>query len=144
MARLRHRVLAASSMLGLVMLVPSAARATTVRSDRPRILFSNGAGPGITPATFKARCVATDPAYKRCASSVGGSGGSYDAMSAAAAYVAKGDAAKCADAYSRVQTIAKDDPTTAPDAHGFISDNGRGMIQLAAVRDWCDPVLDVT
>src|SRR5262249_12701595 len=31
-----------------------------------------------------------------------------------------------------------------PDGHSFISNNGRSMLQLAVVRDYCDPVLDAS
>jgi MYXO-CTERM domain-containing protein len=131
------------------LLAPSAAHALTVRPDRPRILFSNGSGPGITPATFKQRCT-SDPAYqKRCQGSLGSVDGGYPAINIAAKYVVNGDAEACHDAAKALadpnvshvyDPPADGDPSC--DAHCNISRNFRSMPQLAVVRDWCDAVLD--
>jgi len=131
------RSIAGALALGLAM-VPSVAHAANVRTDRPRILLSNGTGFGPTPATFKQRCT-SDPAYKGCAGSLTAMG-SWPAINGAADYVVNGDANGCTTAYNTLQTVAKDTPGQ-PDPHSFISDNGRTMAQLAVVRDWCDPVL---
>ncbi len=122
------------------LLVPSAASAATVRSDRPRLLLSNGTGFGTPAATFKQRCT-SDPAYMtRCQGALNATGGSWPAINGAAAYVVNGDAMGCTNAYNTLQTVAGDTPGQ-PDPHSFISNNGRTMDQLAVVRDWCDPVL---
>jgi hypothetical protein len=80
-----------------VLAIPSLADATTVRTDRPRLLFSGGTGPGITVTTFKSRCTGSDPSYKYCAGSISGQG---NALNPAADYLVTGDAAQCATALS--------------------------------------------
>ena len=67
--------------------------------------------------------------------------GSYPALAFAAAYLATGTASHCASAVTSLQSLAADTPGQ-PDPHSFISNNGHIMIQLAIVRDWCDPALD--
>ncbi len=117
--------------------------AANVRTDRPRMFVSNGSGRGTSVATIKQRCT-TDANYqKRCGQSLNAGGGSYPAINDAAGYLVNGDAARCTKAYATLQTVAQDAPGQ-PDAHGFISNSGRTMPQLAVVRDWCDPVLDST
>jgi MYXO-CTERM domain-containing protein len=133
----------------LAFLLPSAAHALTVRPDRPRILFSNGSGPGITPAIFQERCTA-DPAYQqRCQASLGSVDGGWPAINVAAKYIVNGDAQACHDAVTAlanpdVSHVYDPPPDGDPncDAHCNISRNGRSMAQLAVVRDWCDAALD--
>lgn len=132
----------------LAFLLPTAAQALTVRPDRPRILFSNGSGPGITPDTFKNRCT-SDPAYQqRCQASLGSVDGSYPAINIAAKYIVSGDAQACHDAAAALANPdvshvfdppADGDPNC--DSHCNISRNGRSMPQLVTVRDWCDAAL---
>ena len=130
--------------IGLLLLCSSApALAANVRTDRPRMFLSNGTGRGTSLASFKARCT-TDASYqKRCGQSLAAGGGLYPAINDAAGYLVNADAARCTKAYATLQTVAADAPGQ-PDAHSFISNNGRTMVQLAVVRDWCDPVLDST
>ena len=117
-------------------LAPSAA-AQTVRSDRPRILFSDGSGPGVTVETYRARCT-SDAAYmSRCQGGLG----SGSPMSHAAAWVARSDAGACDAAFDAAQALASDDPGT-PDGHSFISNNGRTMLEMAVTLDWCFDALD--
>src|SRR5262245_39422776 len=124
----------------LALLAPAAASAAQVRTDRPRLFLSNGTGPGTSLATFKQRC-STDPLYmQRCQGSIAQGNGLLPAAAHAAAYLVQTDAARCTDAYNALQTIAADSPGQ-PDGHSFISNNGRTMLQLAIVRDWCDPAL---
>lgn len=129
-----------SLRLGLAALsVTHLAFAANVRTDRPRIFLGDGNGPGVTPQTFKNRCLSAAP-YARCKAALSAGGGSYPAINDAAGYVVNGDAARCTAAMSTVMTLASDTPGM-PDAHSFISNNGRTMANLAVVRDWCDPVL---
>jgi MYXO-CTERM domain-containing protein len=122
------------------LLISSTAAAANVRSDRPRILLGNGSGLGVTAAALKTRCT-SDAAYQaRCTSALSAGGGQYPAVNDAAGYVVNADATRCTSAYTTLQTVAADTPGQ-PDAHSFISNNGRTMLQLAVVRDWCDPVL---
>ena len=122
-----------------VLAFSSTALAANVRTDRPRMLLGNG-GLGTTAATFKDRCT-NDPNYKqRCQSALTAGGGLYPAMNDAAGFVVNGDATRCTKAYTTLQTVASDVPGQ-PDAHSFISNNGRTMLQLAVVRDWCDAQL---
>ncbi len=114
--------------------------AANVRTDRPRILLGNGTGLGTTAATFKDRCT-NDVNYKqRCQAALTAGGGQYPAINDAAGYVVNGDATRCTKAYGTLQTVASDVPGQ-PDPHSFISNNGRTMLQLAVVRDWCDTQL---
>jgi hypothetical protein len=125
-----------------VLLTSVAASAANVRSDRPRLLLSNGKGFGTSLAAFKQRC-ANDPRYaQRCQASLGSTQGSWPAINQAAAYLVNGDAAQCTGAYNTALSVAADTPG-APDPHSFISNNGRTMDQLAVVRDWCDAALSV-
>jgi hypothetical protein len=124
----------------LVLACASSAFAANVRTDRPRILLGNGTGPGTTPTVFADRCN-NDASYKqRCQAALTAGGGLYPAINDAAGFVVNGDAARCANAYNTLQTVAADAPGQ-PDAHSFISNNGRTMLQLAVVRDWCDAQL---
>ncbi|HEY1956498.1 MAG TPA: hypothetical protein VGH28_12830 [Polyangiaceae bacterium] len=121
----------------------STALAANVRTDRPRILLGNGSGLGTTPATFKDRCT-NDANYKqRCQGALTAGGGQYPAINDAAGWIVNGDAARCTNAYNTLQTVAADTPGQ-PDPHSFISNNGRTMLQLAVVRDWCDAQLSTT
>jgi hypothetical protein len=127
----------------VVLLAPAFASAATVRTDRPRMLLSNGTGFGTPLAVFKQRCT-SDPKYmQRCQGSLGSTQGSWPAVNQAAAYLVNGDAAQCTNAYNTALAAAKDAPGS-PDAHSFISNNGRTMDQLGVVRDWCDPVLSAS
>ncbi|HEY8038786.1 MAG TPA: MYXO-CTERM sorting domain-containing protein [Polyangiaceae bacterium] len=142
------------AVVGALLTVPAAAQATTVRPDRPRLLFSNGTGRGVSVATFKQRCTGSDPAYKYCASSLNGTG----ALNAAAKYLVTGDATQCATALAVLNDPTKSgvcDPVpsgnatcdaqcSATDAHCNISRNGGSMLQIAGVRDWCDGALAAT
>jgi MYXO-CTERM domain-containing protein len=121
--------------LGLIA-CSSSALAATVRSDRPRLFVSNGSGPGTSLATFKTRCSSD----AKCQAAITSGSGLFPAIALAAGYLANDDASKCSDAFAQVQSIAGDTPGQ-PDGHSFISNNGRTMVQLAVVRDWCDPVL---
>lgn len=133
------RTFAAAALL--VLLTPAAASAFQVRPDRPRLFLSNGAGPGTPLSTFKERCTA-DPTYmNRCQNAVSAGDGTLPAAALAAGYVVNGDAGKCGEAFTKVQSVADDTPGD-PDGHSFISNNGRTMLQLAIVRDWCDGALD--
>ena len=92
---------------------------------------------GVTAATFQDRCT-NDASYKqRCTSALSAGGGLYPAINDAAGFIVNGDASRCAKAYTTLQSIASDVPGQ-PDPHAFISNNGRTMLQLAVVRDWCD------
>ena len=136
--------------------VPAAARAANVRTDRPRLLFSDGSGPGITVATFKQRCTGTDPAYKYCAGSLKSTTG--NALNPAADYLVTGDATQCATALSILNDPMQsgvcdplpsgnaycDGQCAVTDAHCNISRNGNSMMQIAGVRDWCDAALSAT
>ena len=136
----------------MLLLAPAAASAANVRTDRPRLLFSNGTGPGITVATFKSRCTGSDPNYKYCKGSITGQG---NALNPAAAYLVTGDATQCATALTVLNDPMQSgvcDPVpsgnaycdaqcAAGDAHCNISRNGNSMIQIAGVRDWCDGAL---
>src|SRR5213078_3449235 len=83
-----------------ILVTATAAAGANVRTDRPRILFGNGTGPGVTVATFKARCTAGgDPAYKRCAGSLASA---TDGPSLAASHVVTGDGATCSAAFDAV------------------------------------------
>lgn len=127
----------------LVTLAPALASAYQVRPERPRLFFSNGKGPGVAADVYKQRCQ-SDPAYQqRCQAGLGSGGGSWPAMSFAAAYVVSGDASQCSAGFDQLKTIAADAPGQ-PDQHSFISNNGRVMAQLAVTRDWCDPALDAS
>ncbi len=117
------------------------AGAVTVRADRPRLLLSNGTGPGTSLATFKQRCTAEAEYQSRCQGAISAAGGSLPAIAIAAGYLVNDDATQCTLAFTKVQSVAADSAGT-PDGHSFISNNGRTMLQLAVVRDWCDPVLD--
>ena len=137
-----------------LLLVPAAAGATTVRTDRPRILFAkDSSGRGVTVATFKQRCT-SNPDYKYCPGALMAQGG--NALNHAAAYLVDGNAAHCADALASLADPTQSgvcDPTpsgnatcdgqcpNAMDAHCNISRNGGSMIQLAGTRDWCDGAL---
>ena len=122
-----------------VLALSSNALAANVRTDRPRMLLGNG-GLGTSAATFKDRCT-NDANYKqRCQSALTAGGGQYPAINDAAGFVVNGDAARCAKAYTTLQSVASDVPGQ-PDPHSFISNNGRTMLQLAVVRDWCDAQL---
>jgi hypothetical protein len=141
----------AALLLGSTM--ATTAGATTVRADRPRILFSNGSGRGTSVATFKQRCTA-DPHYKYCPGALIAQGG--NALNHAAAFLVDGNASHCADALASLADPMQSgvcDPTpsgnaycdnqcpNAMDAHCNISRNGGSMIQLAGTRDWCDAAL---
>jgi len=122
-----------------VLAFSSTALAANVRTDRPRMLIGNG-GLGTTAATFKDRCT-NDVNYKqRCQSALTAGGGLYPAINDAAGFVVNGDATRCTKAYTTLQTVASDVPGQ-PDAHTFISNNQRTVLQLAVVRDWCDAQL---
>jgi MYXO-CTERM domain-containing protein len=124
----------------LVLLLGATANAVQVRSDRPRLLLSDGTGKGVSAAEFKRRCT-SDAAYQgRCQGAISTGGGLFPAIALAAGYVANGDAAKCTAAAKAALAAAGDVPGQ-PDAHSFISNNGRTMLSLSVVRDWCDPVL---
>jgi MYXO-CTERM domain-containing protein len=128
------------SLLVACLLAP-VARAQTVRTDRPRLLLSNGAGFGTSAAEFRRRCT-TDAAYSaRCQGSItSADDGLYPAIAHAAGYVVNDDAAQCGLAYDAALAGAAAEPGT-PDAHSFISDHGRTMLQLAVTLDWCWPAL---
>ncbi|HJZ86025.1 MAG TPA: hypothetical protein VKN99_12690 [Polyangia bacterium] len=111
-----------------------------MRTDRPRLLLSNGSGFGTSVATFRQRCTSDPATMSRCQSALGSAAGSYPALNSAALYVVRGDATGCTDAYTRLQAIAADAPGQ-PDPHSFISNNGRTMAQLAVTRDWCEGAL---
>jgi len=117
------------------------AEAATVRADRPRILLSNGAGPGTSAAEFRRRCTTDDAYQARCQGAIASGEGLYPAIALAAGYVVNDDAGACDAAYDALQSIGEVAPGD-PDPHSFISNNGRNMAQLAIVRDWCDPALD--
>lgn len=103
------------------------------------MLLGNG-GLGTTAATFKDRCT-NDVNYKqRCQAALTAGGGQYPAINDAAGFVVNGDATRCTKAYGTLQSVASDVPGQ-PDPHSFISNNGRTMLQLAVVRDWCDAQL---
>ena len=122
--------------LGLAALAAPAA-AQTVRTERPRLFFSDGTGPGVTVETYRSRCT-TDPAYmSRCQGGLG----SGSPMSHAAAWIVLNDAAACDAAFDAAQMRASDDPGT-PDPHSFISNNGSTMRELAVTLDWCFDALD--
>jgi hypothetical protein len=124
----------------LLLLAPATAAAATVRTDRPRLLLSNGTGFGTSLATLKQRCT-SDPNYQsRCQGALGNTQGGWPAVNQAAAYLVTGDAAQCNGAYMTAQMLASGAPGQ-PDPHSFISNNGRTMEELAIVRDWCDPAL---
>jgi hypothetical protein len=124
----------------LATLTATTAQAAQVRTDRPRILLSNGSGPGTSLDTFKQRCQ-SNPVYSaRCQSAIDQGSGSFPAAASAAGYLVNDDASKCVEAYTALQTVAVDAPGQ-PNGHSFISNNGRTMVQLAVVRDWCDGVL---
>lgn len=107
------------------------------------MFLSSGSGRGTSAATFKTRCT-TDATYqKRCTQALAAGGGLYPAINDAAGYVVNADPARCTKAYATVMGLGVGTPGQ-PDAHSFISNNGRTMAQLAVVRDWCDPVLDAT
>jgi hypothetical protein len=130
-----------AALLALVTLTPAAASAFQVRPERPRLFLSNGSGPGTSLATFKERC-SQDPAYMgRCQGALGAGDGTLPAAALAARYVVNGDPGGCGEAYTKLQSVAADTPGQ-PDGHSFISNNGRTMLQLAVVRDWCDGPLD--
>jgi hypothetical protein len=119
------------------------ALSATVRTDRPRILLSNGSGRGTSVATFRNRCN-VDAAYSaRCTSALTSGGGTYPAINSAAGYVVNGTPSRCTTAYNDAMGAAGA-TAGSPDAHTFISDHARDMLQLAVVRDWCDPVLSQT
>jgi MYXO-CTERM domain-containing protein len=134
--------------------IPTLAQAANVRTDRPRLLFSSGTGPGITVAAFKQRCTGSDPSYKYCAGSLTQTG----ALNAALDYLVTGNAAQCATALSVLNDPMQSgvcDPVPSgnaycdgqcaqTDAHCNISRNGNSMLQIAAVRDWCDGALSAT
>lgn len=130
------------SLLSLgLLLLPAIADAQTVRTDRPRMLLSNGSGPGTTVQAFQQRCASAD--YDNTCNSVGSGGGSLPAVNCAADYIVNGNGSGCASAYGELQSIASSGfgNPGQPDAHSYISNNGRSMLQFAVVRDWCDPVL---
>src|SRR6201993_2088854 len=91
---MRARKLAAP-LVAMLLVAPAVANAANVRTDHPRLLFSNGTGPGITVATFKSRCTGSDANYKYCNGSITGQG---NALNPAAAYLVTGDATQCARA----------------------------------------------
>lgn len=124
-----------------VVAVPRAASGLTLRKDHPRILFGDATHPGTPLSTYKTRCT-SDAAYKsRCQGGITNAKDSlYPALGHAAGYLANGDAAACTAAYDAAIAASADMPGS-PDAHSFISNNGRNMLQMAAVRDWCDAVL---
>jgi hypothetical protein len=146
-ARLLAPVLVATTLS-----FPTFAAAANVRTDRPRLLFSNGSGPGITVATFESRCTGSDPNYKYCMASLTGQG---NALNAAADYLVTSDATQCATALTVLNDPMQsgvcdpvpsgnaycDGQCAATDAHCNISRNGNSMIQIAGVRDWCDAAL---
>lgn len=146
------RAIASLLVAAFILASAATARAANVRTDRPRLLFSNGSGPGITVATFKSRCTGTDPDYKYCLGSVMGQG---NALNPAAAYLVTGDATQCATALTVLNDPMQsgvcdpvpsgnaycDSQCAASDAHCNISRNGSSMIQIAGVRDWCDAAL---
>ena len=151
--RPRYLILAAAALAAF--LVPSVARAATVRTDRPRLLFSGGTGRGIPVATFKQRCTGGDASYKYCAGSLTAQG---NALNPTLDYLVTGDATQCTKALAVLDDPTKSavcDPVpsgnaycdaqcAATDAHCNISRNGSSMFQIAAVRDWCDGALAAT
>jgi len=131
-----------ASLLGpLMLLAPATSWSATVRSDRPRLLLSNGTGPGTSVQVLRDRCATSD--YQQRCSQIGAGGGEFPAMNYAANYVVNQNPAGCAAAYAELQTIATAGfgSPGQPDAHSYTSNNGRSMLQFAVVRDWCDPVL---
>ena len=103
-------------------------------------MLGNGSGLGTSPQTFASRCN-SDANYKqRCTTALAAGGGLYPAINDAAGFVVDADATRCTKAYATLQTVASDTPGQ-PDPHSFISNNGRTMLQLAVVRDWCDAQL---
>ncbi len=149
---MRPRRLAAPIAAATLLATPAVASAANVRTDRPRLLFSNGTGPGITVATFKSRCTGSDANYKYCNGSIMGQG---NALNPAAAYLVTGDPTQCATALTVLNDPMQsgvcdpvpsgnaycDGQCAATDAHCNISRNGNSMMQIAGVRDWCDGAL---
>ena len=74
------RALFAGGLMIVAGALTGSGHAYTVRSDRPRLLFSNGSGPGITPAQYKARCTSAQGEYKRCPGALGSGDGLADAL----------------------------------------------------------------
>lgn len=131
--------------LGLLLaLFPSTALALQVRTDHPRIMISDGTRPGTTLQQLKDRCT-TDAAYQqKCQAGLNSpNDGTWPVTNFAGAYLVTGDAAKCAAAFQAAIDASKDTPGQ-PDAHSFVSNNGRNMAQLAIARDWCDAALDAS
>jgi hypothetical protein len=124
---------------GLCLAGPAAAQ--TVRTDRPRLLLSDGTGFGTPRAEYRRRCTADDAYRARCQAGIDNADDSlYPAIGHAAGYLVRDDAAACTRAWDVLQTVAAADPGT-PDEHSFISDHGRAMPQLAVTLDWCWPAL---
>src|SRR5579871_3614907 len=118
----------------LLLLIPSIASAANVRQDRPRILIGNA---GTTLAVFQQRCNSNPDYMQRCQSALANGSGPENR---AAAYLISGNNAVCSDAFTQLQMVASDVPGK-PDQHSFISNNGRTMLQMAIVYDWCNPAL---
>jgi hypothetical protein len=130
------------SVASALLFAASSSRATTVRTDRPRLFLSNGTGFGTTVAELKSRCADTTN-YAGCMASLGTSAGGPESY--AAAYVITGDASQCATAVTMLMANVQL-PVSPPGsgAHAYTSDNGGQMFSLAITRDWCDPVLTST
>jgi hypothetical protein len=136
---MRRPLSALAVALAACVTIAGPARALTVDTSHPRFFLTGRSGVGVTRSEFVRRC-SSDPAYSaRCTSSLDLQG-SYPAMNAAAAYVVRGDAASCTTAYQTLKSQATG-ALGAPTPHDFIVANGRTMVQLAVVLDWCDAAL---
>jgi hypothetical protein len=134
----------AGLVAAIVLFVPRAAHALTVRTDRPRIFLSNGTGFGTTVAQLTQRCADTTN-YAGCMASLGTSAGWPESY--AAAYVITGDATECTTAANLLQAnivLPTGISPTGGGAHDYTSDNQGQMFSLAVVRDWCDAALSAS